>query len=179
MKTWILGVVVFPLVLKPDAAMPGTRWLRAQVPGQPAPQQSVCPQATDFPPGQLRTFTVAATPARVWEAIPQALAGWFPSHADSLRAARYAITQDSKTQDSKSSGHTCFTEWRKGNSDTRLAFAFVVKPTLGKSAKAATADVELRWLIQFKGRAERTWRTSAKNVDKIDALITGIQAAAK
>ena len=181
LKTWIVGVVVFPLLLKPYAAMPGARWLRAQAPGQPAPQQSVCPSAIDFLLGPSRTFTVAATPTRVWDAIPQAVADWYQSKSfrsdpsKPLRAERYSITPDIP----KSSGRTCFTEKREGNRDTRVAFAFVVKATLGKPAKAATTDVELRSLIQFKGSAERTWRTSAMNVDNIDDLITRIQAAAR
>lgn len=181
MKAWILGVVVFPLLLRPDAAMPGTRWLRAQAPGQPAPQQSVCPSAIDFLLGPSRTVTVAAAPARVWDALPQAVADWYQSKSfrsdlsRPLRAERYGITPDIP----KSSGHTCFTEKREGNRDTRVAFAFAVKATPGKSARAAAADLELRWLIQFKGSAERTWRTSAMTVGNIDDLITRIQAAAK
>jgi hypothetical protein len=73
-------------------------------------------------------------------------------------------------------GRTCFYEWRTGYTDTRIAFKFSARAMKGTTPSTA---LEVRWLSQTKGSAQRTWRNSSADqglLSKLFELLRGISA---
>jgi hypothetical protein len=147
----------------------------------PVPSQGSCPSTIDFARAQGQVVTFAATPDSVWPAIGDALKAWYKQaylgdSASRPRSSPSALMMDQDRsapfqQSSRppSVGRTCFYEKRVGRRDSRIAFWFAVRDT---PRKKRSADIELRWLSQSKGSAERTWRDRVAESDVLaDSLV--------
>jgi hypothetical protein len=151
---------------------------------QGAPQTAVqtsCPSLSELGAGPSTLIALSLPVDRVLPAIGQALREWSkiskPEGTSILRTDASLIVEREPVQAygqqpvSGAVGRTCFYEWRTGNRDTRIAFRFSVRA----NPKQGTT-LELGWLSQTKGAAQRTWRNNPVDPGPLrDALMDGIR----
>jgi hypothetical protein len=170
-----LVVVPVLVVLTIGSPAPIDRAVRAAAGSQAAPStvvQASCPTLADFAIGPSTLLAVALPVDKVFSTIDQALRVWSekdlpdvakgnPTDKVELRRNASLVVEPDPVQAlgqqpvSKTVGRTCFYEWRIGNRDSRIAFRFSVR-----SLTRQGTTLELRWLSQIKGSAQRTWRTN-------------------
>ena len=139
--------------------------------------QDGCPAATDFPAEPVRTATVriptGAALDTAWVQVRSALQAWSGAALSTVASGRRqapqaslalipvepeaALRLQSATTASSNQRRTCFFATTSGRADYRVAFLF----QLQRGPRAGTASVQVRWLGQAKGRAERTWRAES------------------
>src|SRR5262245_11590682 len=161
--------------------LPGARPLDASELAQASSNvvQGRCPTVLDLEAGPSNSVRVNTSIDQVWVKVRSALEGWAKPDSSSkppttLRATAILIVEPvlGSGQKSESVGRTCFYEWRKGNTDTRLAFRFSPRAVSGKMP---ATDVDVKWLSQTKGSAQRTWRNSTADQMMLDRLFSDLR----
>ena len=149
--------------------------------------QSSCPTLLELQAGTSTHIFVPTPIDQVWPSIRTTLDAWSrssglaigqkapdPSKAV-IRAGATLIVESAQPQFQGSSepgllGRTCFYEWRTGSVDSRLAFKFSARATTIKG-RPSGSDVEVTWLSQSKGSAQRTWRNSTPDSTLLNGLL--------
>ena len=141
--------------------------------------QSSCPTLLELEAGPSTPVQVNAPIDRVWTKIREALHEWSGGSGSGgskreLRTDATLIVEQSSAQAQLSPSpygavaRTCFYEWRTGNTDTRMAFMFSARAA---KAKASSTEVEVRWLSQTKGSAQRTWQSTRADSSLLNKLL--------
>jgi len=151
----------------------------------PTATQSSCPTLLELEAGPSTPVQVKAPIESVWTKIRDALAAWSKDIGSSgakrvLRTDATLIVEQPSAQaplstpSSGAVGRTCFYEWRTDKTDTRMAFKFSVRAGKGK---ASGLEVEVRWLSQTKGSAQRTWQSTRADSNLLNTLIDHLSKA--
>jgi hypothetical protein len=145
--------------------------------------QSSCPTLLELDAGPSTPVQVNVVIDGVWTRIRDALGAWAKDSVsrDSgsgvkrvLRTDATLIVEQPSAQAPLPSapfdavGRTCFYEWRTENTDTRMAFKFSARAGRGR---APGSEVEIRWLSQMKGSAQRTWRSTRADSGLLNSLL--------
>ena len=141
--------------------------------------QSSCPTLLELEAGPSTPVQVNAPIDRVWTKIREALGAWSRGSGSGgskrvLRTDATLIVEQPSAQAQLSPtpygavARTCFYEWRTGNTDTRMAFKFSARA--GKGRGSGT-EVEVRWLSQTKGSAQRTWLSTRADSSLLNDLL--------
>jgi hypothetical protein len=141
--------------------------------------QNSCPTLLELEAGPSTPVQVNASIERVWTTIRNALGAWSKDSGSNgikrvLRTDATLIVEQTSAQAPSSPSaygavaRTCFYEWRTDNTDTRMAFKFSVRAGKGR---ASGSELEVRWLSQSKGSAQRTWRSTRADSSLLNSLI--------
>lgn len=132
--------------------------------------QSECPPPADFLDVVPQTVAVRVSVVDdPWPEVRGALADWYrdtlaPRVARQPPAAQTSITLlevnpsifPASGKSRRIASRTCFITGRTGGVEHRIAFLFIAQPA--QRRERSTVMVEVRWVGQNRGRAERTWR---------------------
>jgi hypothetical protein len=141
--------------------------------------QSSCPTLVELDAGPSTPVQVNAPIDRVWTKIRDALSAWSAASASGggkreLRTDATLIVEQPSAQAQLApspygaAARTCFYEWRTGYTDTRMAFKFSAR---ADNVRASGTEVEVRWLSQTKGSAQRTWLSTRADSSLLNDLL--------